>query len=296
MNFHTIDSEASKTEPALILCRGRIDQGTHSSELAQVLAPTSARSIKIFAQLSTDPRAEPVASNGTLFFPVTVTEKARLHRYPRLSCPVLALATAWNKPFNLLEHLTPGERTVIVSVQALVAGSTWLDGPLAHVLADGTLASYVPSGEPAVLKVPIQPELVTGHVLAVMSSLEGTEAERAHRCLLGYIRSTLPLPPAHLHLTGPLELSKAVALALTRQVHLAAELTVWTAPEMPLPPAWRRACQNLAIKVCTLGPKVSRPAVLIDITDLARPISPEAAQATALSLRRFSDILPMKLR
>ena len=51
----------------------------------------------------------------------------------------------WTEPVDLTKMALPGRRTFVESALGWVDGC-WCDGPLAHVLPDGRIASYVPAG------------------------------------------------------------------------------------------------------------------------------------------------------
>lgn len=170
-----------------------------------------------------------------------------------LEADIVSLAAPWDRPMAL-ETLLGGMRRRTFLVSAFGEGADgWYDGPLAHVLAGGHVASYLPAGGAAALQVPLVllPGL-SGVAPRDALATEGTTAERMHRCLLGRVTAALAAfqGPAVSIWTDDFGCREGVALVLARQARTGCEMELVTGQaKAEVPPAWRRLCQNLGVRL-----------------------------------------------
>ncbi len=211
-----------------------------------------------------------------------------------LTTDLVTLTMPWHLPFVLEECVTPGRRTLVVSRLGFFAGH-WCDGPLAHVLENGRIASYVPSGGDAVLKIPERPPQGGSLTFAEAQELEGTVGARSQRCLLGYV-------DAHMHQLGaapwrlPLQafdLRHAVALVLLRQASPSSPvIAVPHVSRVAVPPSWRRLLQNVGIWLEPAGS--DGPGRSDWLEAFCHEIPTLALPGLAAQLNLLSDVLPRK--
>lgn len=182
-------------------------------------------------------------------------------------------------------------RTLVVSVVGWEAG-VWYDGPLAHVLPSGNFASYVPTGGPAALALPVAPsEDLVGVDLATALALEGTADEALHRTMLAAVDAQLPGDGATVRLLAEaLDARTALALALLRQARPEAPITlVVPGGKHALPPAWRRFTENAALIVAE-GSQAAFSSTLLGST-----LAPKNVAALARQVNSISEILPKSI-
>ncbi len=211
---------------------------------------------------------------------------------------------------TLPDFAAVGRRRLLVSAWTapVASGEAWLNGPLAHVLPDGTAASYLPSGEAAVLAVPLPFYVGSGAPAREVAARAGTSTELVHRCLLARLDHRLPAGP-RLDLTaGGWSLAAAVTLVLVRQARPAAAIVLHTElAKASLPPVWRRLAENLAVRWQTpvarderAGPEtlldsVTAPGAPVAMAEMTPWLPDDLVLPLAAALNRHSDILPRSM-
>jgi hypothetical protein len=217
-------------------------------------------------------------------------------------CPdldILVIAKPWHEPFAHRALIHPGRRTICISV-AGEHGGQYYDGPLIHVRPDGDVASLIPSGGHATLRIPSM--IVAGsrgipwdEALA----LEKMDDDKVHRCLLARMDAYLgPLgdQPLSFELGRP-SARAAGLLVLLRQARPEAAIHVHVSTEAlgAQRGPWRRLGQNIGVdlldgttgkKTSPSAPHLSLPTHLIDdpwVLPLIRAIN------------RISDVIPRSL-
>lgn len=214
-----------------------------------------------------------------------------------LNAEMITVTAPWDEPVDLAPFITPGKRTFITSTLGEVQGR-WCDGPLAHILENGLVASYLPAGGAATLKIP---EVTSADVQGVTweraKETEGTLAARAQRCLIAcFEERAKPLglgEPGFRLAAERFALSDALALVLFRQAAPRAEIRLAVqAAAADVPPAFRRLLQNVGVWL-DAGKTVSGLAAALESFG---DMIPEAALPDlAVHLNLKSDVLPKKL-
>lgn len=190
---------------------------------------------------------------------------------------------------DLCDELTPvsSRRTLVLAALGWHEGA-WFDGPLAHVLENGTIASYVPSGGPATLALPRR-RLSTqvGVTQDAALQTEGSRARRAHRCLSAAMEARLAAGERPLTIDGDEHsLRAALALALVRQAHPEEQVRLAVAGGVrALPVTWRRFTENAGIIVTTAKYHVA-------LSELAAIIPRGMEHEIAQVVNELSDLLP----
>ena len=205
----------------------------------------------------------------------------------------------WHQPIDW-SHLTAIEGDYFLISAFGWQGGAWCDGPLAQVLSGGFVANYLPAGGAAVLVVSTQPAPSPPPLEHWTSTqeLEGTAGERIHRCLLGQMHGVMDLLPApdatgwlcRLNSWSP---ATAAELVLVCQAAARVPLAALIPAELGAPPpAWRRLCQNLGVKL------MSQPTALVafDLPGLAPLADPAQLAPLQDALNRLSDVIPQSLR
>jgi len=235
-----------------------------------------------------------VATDGDSEQRLTLTGDANLAAAQVVQLPMLAgvdiiaLWTPWEEPADLASMLQPGRRALVASALGDLTGR-WRAGPLAHVTADGAVASYLPMGGPAALGIPYPFQETEGSSWATALTCEGSRGDRALRALLAAVDARLPQATASLACyAADLTPAMAMALVLTRRARPRAELTL-VAASADLPPSWRRLCQNLDVR---LAP---RAAATFDLKATAALIPSAYADELRGALNALSDVLPRSL-
>lgn len=120
-----------------------------------------------------------------------------------------------------------------------------MDGPLAHVLPDGSVASYVPSGGPAILEVPdvVAPGL-KGVSWEEATRLEGAFGQRLLRCLAAEMDARLPREDLRFVVEAA-DLRSACLLGVVRKVRYDEVIEVAYRGEVGA--AFRRFAQNAGL-------------------------------------------------
>lgn len=177
-----------------------------------------------------------------------------------------------------------GQRVVVTCASAWIDGR-WHDGPLAHVLPDGSVASYIPSGGPACLEIPdkLTPGL-TGISWDEAMALDGLFEQRHLRCLEAELAARLPHGSLQLA-AGSDDLRMVCLLAAIRKVRYEERLTISiTAPS----PSFRRFAQNtgLFLKEGSEG---------LPLSDFLGAIAPDEVGGLAQILNRLSPMIPETL-
>lgn len=214
-----------------------------------------------------------------------------------LNAEMITVTAPWDEPVDLAPFITPGKRTFIASTFGEVQGR-WCDGPLAHVLESGLVASYLPAGGAATLKIP---KTTSGDVQGVTweraKETEGTLAARAQRCLIGcFEEKAKPLglgEPGFTLAAERLALEDALALVLFRQAAPRAEIRLAVAAAAShVPPAWRRLLQNVGV---WLDAGKASPGLATALESFGDMIPAAARPDLAAHLNLKSDVLPKKL-
>lgn len=212
-----------------------------------------------------------------------------------LNAEMITVTAPWDAPVDLEPFITPGKRTFIQSTLGEVEGR-WCDGPLAHVLESGLVASYVPAGGAATLQVP---EVTSADVQGVgwdrAKEAEGTLAARSQRCLIGMFDEKIKaLGSGRLSVSADrLELQDALALVLLRQTSPETELRVaMRVQSHNVPPAWRRLLQNVGV---WLDGDWSGHDALPRLEDFGDEIPAAVRADLAAHLNLKSDVLPKRL-
>lgn len=199
--------------------------------------------------------------------------------------------SAWDTPPPSLTPC-PGRRTLVSAVVGWHAGE-WLDGPLAHILATGDVASYVPSGGPAALAVLRSvPSHLQGVDLVTALATEGSDSARAHRCLSAALDALVPLPLPVTRLSGDtLTCRSAVALALLRQARPDTPLQLEVQGGVrALTPPWRRLTENAGIVVKEPGAGSAEP-----LSRLEAALPEALLPSLAAAVNSISEVLPKSI-
>lgn len=210
-----------------------------------------------------------------------------------LSAEMITVTAPWDEPVDLEPFITPGKRTFISSTLGFVDGR-WCDGPLAHVLENGLIASYVPAGGVATLRIPeVTSAEAQGVAWETARATEGSLAARSQRCLIGmYDELVKPFGEGAWCLSvEQFGLEGALALVLLRQAGPRAEIRLKTPAPAAVPPAWRRLMQNVGVWLDP-GAKESAP---VRLEDFAARIPAALCPELARHLNFKSDVLPKRL-
>ena len=262
--------------------------------LTRGLMPTSPRPRAPHLTLAIDLTSEPclvVTEDGgeqrLTLAPAAGLPAARVTTLPMLpDVDLIALWTPWEEPVDLASLVRPGRRTLVVGALGHHAGR-WCAGPLAHVAADGAVASYLPMGGPAALGIPYPFPETRGSPWEEALTCEGSRGDRALRALLAAVDAQLPKAAPALSLeAADFTPSTAMALALTRRARPRAELTL-AAAAAALPPSWRRLCQNLDVRLTA-----RRAELPIELKEIASWIPSDYADDLLGALNALSDVLP----
>lgn len=178
-------------------------------------------------------------------------------------------------------------RTLVLSLAGW-RNDVWNDGPLTHILADGTVASYVPSGGDATLAIPRVLRLSTvGVALNAALNTEGSADERAHRCLVAALSSRLPVDQAEISMRGERYVAvDALAMALVKQARPDALLSlIVEGGARALTPAWRRFTENAGIAVTESGDG-------LPLSSFAEMVPAHLVGRLALVVNSISEVLP----
>lgn len=215
------------------------------------------------------------------------------------SLPPLSLvirAQPWEQAWEEQAFVHSGRRTLWVSAAGEYAG-TWYDGPLAHIRAEGDVASFVPSGGKATLALPASLAGPSqGLVLSDALALEGEPAQKAHRCLLGRLEHHLGAQSTHdfLFTADILTLKEACLLVLMRQarpdarLQLFARAAAYGAHKGP----WRRFAQNIGLLLVDHDPQH----LGIQRSPLPSHLIPDLwTEALAQRMDHLSDVIPQSL-
>lgn len=166
------------------------------------------------------------------------------------------------------------------------ADGVWYDGPLAHVLPDGRVASFVPSGGPAELFVP---DGLTAEIRGVpwddAAALEGPAPARQLRCLTAELDARLPAGPLVFALAAG-DLRAACILTVIRKVRYEERLAVALAA--PPSPAFRRFAQNTGFFLVS-------DAGGLPLADYMTAVNDDETAPLARELNRLSAVIPAGL-
>ncbi len=181
---------------------------------------------------------------------------------------LVAAIRPWHKPPLLSQLQAVSGDFLLLSAIGWYDGA-WCDGPLARIHQGGGVSNYLPAGGRAALVVTTGVETAPPktEAWAATAELEGSEGERIKRCLLGQMQDAierLPLPGAIGLLCRLSALTPATAaeLVLARQAAANRPFEVCMDPQLGAPPpAWRRLCQNLGVRIAHDG--ATQPVALI---------------------------------
>ena len=171
---------------------------------------------------------------------------------------LVAAIRPWHKPPLLSELQAVSGDFLLISAIGWFGGA-WCDGPLARIHQGGGVSNYLPAGGRAALVVTTGVETAPSNTeaWAAVQELEGSEGERIKRCLLGQMQDAigrLPLPGAlglRCQLSN-LTPATAAELVLARQAAASRPFEVCIDSQLGAPPpAWRRLCQNLGVKIAS---------------------------------------------
>jgi hypothetical protein len=178
----------------------------------------------------------------------------------------------------------PGQRLFIESACGW-NGTDWLDGPLVHVLADGSIASYLPSGGPGELVVPDTPQRgLVGVSWDDALRLEGEPGSQLLRCFAAEMAARLPLGDLRFHVAAP-DLRAACLLAVMRKVRYDARIEVHCQVEPAA--GFRRFAQNAGLLPGKGGG--------LELEDFGGTVRAADIGPLAAALNRFSALLPAGL-
>ena len=181
-------------------------------------------------------------------------------------------------------------KRILLECDCAYRDEAWNDGPLAHILPNGHVVSYVPSGGPAELEIPTK---AAGGLIGITWDeavlLEGSAAARQLRCFVAEMAARLPDGAVQFSAATGDWLRTAVVLLVARKVRYEARLTV--AIDAP-PPAFRRFAQNAGIFLTDGG--AARSGAL-DLAGFAAAVAPAEAAGLATELNRMSEVIPVGL-
>ena len=212
---------------------------------------------------------------------------------------ILLLTQPWYESFASHTFIKPGRRTICLSAAGEYGGQ-YYDGPIIHVRPDGTVASLIPSGGNATLRVPS--EIVAGgHGIPwdEALALDTMNDEKVHRCLLARVDTHLgPMGSGSVdyNLSAPSP-SAACLLVLMREARpdlaIRAHLPKGGLGAEKGP--WRRLAQNISVE---LVDELSGKKSPLATTPLALPthlIDERWAKSLISSINRISDVIPRSL-
>jgi hypothetical protein len=212
---------------------------------------------------------------------------------------ILLLAQPWYETFDIRHAIKRGRRTICISAAGEYGGQ-YYDGPIIHVRPDGTVASLIPSGGNATLRVPSE-IMAGGHGIPwdEALALDNMSVEKVHRCLLARVDHHLgPLGTESVDydLAAPSP-SAACLLVLMREARpdLAIRVHLPTGGLGAQKGPWRRLAQNIGVE---LVDEMSRKKTPLSETPVVLPtrfIEDPWAKSLMTSINRISDVIPRSL-
>lgn len=212
---------------------------------------------------------------------------------------LLLVAQPWHETFASRHVIKSGRRTICVSAAGEYGGQ-YFDGPIIHVRPDGNVASLIPSGGNATLRIPS--EIVAGSNGVPWEealALDDMSDEKVHRCLLARVDrylGSLGTESVDYDLAAPSP-SAACLMVLMREARpelvIRAHLPTGGLGAQKGP--WRRLAQNIGVELVEgMSGKKSRLAK----TPLALPtdiIDDSWTKSLMTSINRISDVIPRSL-
>ena len=221
------------------------------------------------------------------------------HDNPVPDLDILLVAQPWHKSFASRHVVKPGRRTICVSAAGEYGGQ-YYDGPIIHVRPDGTVASLIPSGGNATLRVPS--EIVSaGHGIPwdEALALDAMSDEKVHRCLLARVDRYLGSIGAELVDYDLAELSPSAAclLVLMREARpeLAIRAHLCTGGLGAQKGPWRRLTQNIGVELLEGLSGKKSPLSKSPSTLPTHLIGDQWAKSLMTSINRISDVIPRSL-
>ena len=203
-------------------------------------------------------------------------------------------ARPWTLPCSPQDLTKPGFRTVLLSLCGEHQG-TWYDGPIAHLLPDGSVASFIPSGGSATLLIPESlPSTIHGVSPTDALALEDRHGLRAHRCLLARIDHYLTTHRSQAYFLDSYSLKALCLLVLMRQARPDTDLKVYLPDALygSLSGPWRRFGQNVSV-VWAREKKGETEALLAPLP--VQLIPDEWSVYLSHSINKRSDVIPRSL-